>query len=130
MKRLLLILMLLLAACGGGESQVAEPADEAGVTDAEVAEAEPTEVAAAPTAEPTDVPTEVPTEAPTEEPVAEVEVEAVDDETNMSTESDDRVIDVSSAATTPQEAYVTRPGDHYKGAEDPDVLIIEYGDFQ
>ena len=33
-------------------------------------------------------------------------------------------------ATTPQEAYGIRTNDHMKGAEAPDVLIIEYGDFQ
>lgn len=33
-------------------------------------------------------------------------------------------------ATTLEEAYVVRPTDHYKGAADPDFLVVEYGDFQ
>lgn len=34
------------------------------------------------------------------------------------------------AGTTPEEASIVRPEDHTKGAADPLVTIIEYGDFQ
>lgn len=37
---------------------------------------------------------------------------------------------VFTPATTPEEAGIVRPQDWVKGASDPVVTIIEYGDFQ
>lgn len=98
-----------------------------------VEEAAPTEIAATSAPASTDVPaTDVPaatnvpaTEAPAQEADSEEPAEEAD------AMPDGKPIE---GATFPAEdvptAYVWRENDHYKGTTDPDVLIIEYGDFQ
>jgi hypothetical protein len=108
MRRLLLLLvplLLLMAACGGGT-------------------AAPTAPAVAPSIE-ADV--SVPTQsADTAEPTASQEQE---ENTEASTSI---AADKSSVVTSsdPLVAGVARPEDYTKGATDPIVTIVEYGDFQ
>jgi hypothetical protein len=67
--------------------------------------------------------TVAPQSPPANEPAVETEA-PVADESNQSSKSD--VV----TGETPQDAGIVREQDHTKGAADPLVTIIEYGDFQ
>ena len=129
MKHILLILLALtLVACGAAETERADsitaPTDP------------PAEVAQQPTEPPT--PTELPDVAPTADANSGVDVEESaeqpDDEAiaeaepNNETPSD--IVESTAAAQTPTDAIITRSNDHFKGAAEPDVVLVEYGDFQ
>jgi PBP1b-binding outer membrane lipoprotein LpoB len=65
------------------------------------------------------------TAVPEEAPAAEFEAETESEESSM-----ESAIIPGFPATTVQEASIVRERDWKKGAEDPLVSIIEYGDFQ
>ena len=67
--------------------------------------------------------TVAPQSPPADAPAAESEAQAAN-------ESSSRAVDDVVTGTTPQEAGVARDQDHIKGAADPLVTIVEYGDFQ
>jgi hypothetical protein len=71
---------------------------------------------------------------PVDEPADEPVVGNPDVPADSETESNSEVEPVSGAAITPAataaEAGVVRERDWTKGAEDPMITIIEYGDFQ
>lgn len=109
----------MLPACGAQEE--AEPAtavpepttesvDNAAVDEAE-SEEEPTAVV-----EESENSSPEPTEAPTEE--AEVDKEPTEAASN------------EVLASSPEDAAEIRASDWVKGSENPEVVIIEYGDFQ
>ena len=63
----------------------------------------------------------------------ENEAAAPQEDVQESPQSGDSIQDGKSSVvtgTTPQEASIVRAEDHFIGAEDPVVTIIEYGDFQ
>jgi hypothetical protein len=138
-KRFLLILFLLLAvACGPaavtedvgdvGETAVSSPTDT--TTDQEASTGTENAEQPADTAEETEPqPEEEPTTAP--EPTDEPEAtdEPVLEEETAATDSQSFASDFS-PSTTVTEAAEIRSQDWTKGAEDPRITIIEYGDFQ
>ena len=101
MKKILLLLLLLFAvACGGPEAPVTEATD-------------------------TDEPeTAVSTPTTAVEEAATAETIAIADTSSSSTHAD------YTPASTPAEAGIVRDFDQVKGAADPVVTIIEYGDYQ
>lgn len=100
MKKILLLLVLLLAVACGGP--------EAPVTEATDNEESETAVS---------TPTTATEEVATAETIANAD-------TSSSTRDD------FTPASTPAEAGEVRDFDHAKGATDPTVTIIEYGDYQ
>lgn len=119
-KVLLMILLLFLTACGGTETAAeptAEPAEEAGAVvvdeEAEADEAEP---------EPTAEVVEEPTAAPDPEPTAAVEEEPEED-------TGETAVDLAPEVSL-ADASLIRTEDWAKGAAEPLITIIEYGDFQ
>jgi outer membrane biosynthesis protein TonB len=126
MKKIaILLIMLSMVACGPAgsteETAVSPLATQAPEQTEETA-VEPTveeqEETAVSESEPADEP------EPTEEPVEEVE------ETEAPSVSANDLATAFAPATTVEEAAVVREQDWLRGAEDPDVIIIEYGDFQ
>ncbi len=108
MKKMLLVLgCVLLMACGSTQSEVTEESSSQVTLVVPTADSGGTDMG--------EEATEAPP-SPTEEPVAETPTATV--------------IEVEGAAESPAEAMVMRPGDHYKGAEEPIVELVEYGDFQ
>ena len=108
MKKILLLLVLLLAvACGGPEAPVTEATDN-----------EESETAVS-------TPTTATEEVATAETIATAETVAP---TNADTSSSSR--DDFTPASTPADAGIVRDFDQVKGATDPTVTIIEYGDYQ
>ena len=118
-----LALFGLLAACTSPPEQ---PAD----TEPDVAEVEPTEEVEVVEAEPTATEVVEPTDEPEEEVVEEVE--EADEAEVMEEEEPTMAVDgpQHTAALTVADASVERAYDHAKGASEPVVTIIEYGDFQ
>jgi cytoskeletal protein RodZ len=106
---LMLFLMMMLAACGAvAPTDTSAPGDVATTAPTAVATTQtPTEETSPPTAEP------APTDAP--------DVELPDSDT---------AVPPIVAATTVAQASAVRPQDWTLGAADPEVVIIEYGDFQ
>ena len=146
---LLLLAMMWLVSCGPQEAPapaVDEPDSAIDFVETEIEEADPTDVASAPTLAPeaTDIPaTDVP--EPTNEPATAIPepTEESADEMDEAEEMEGEEMEEEEmaeegkpieGATFPAEdvptAYVWRTTDHYKGATNPDVLIVEYGDFQ
>lgn len=145
---------MALVACGASEEPtISEPTDvplqqpssdaavEPTPTLAPTALPQPTATAIPPTDEPEPDPTAAPVEEAAEEAEAAGESEPAAATESDSAESSSAPIAAATAEPTAQpdivfpasnarEAYVLRDGDHYKGAAEPDVLIIEYGDFQ
>ena len=114
MKRygfLMAFLLLILAACGPAETETTE--SESGLTAVatEVVEEEGN-----------------PTPTVTDQPAAESEDETSDDAAPEPTVETD--VAVAFPATNFAEAALIRDTDYFKGAEEPLVEIIEYGDFQ
>jgi hypothetical protein len=111
-KAIWLILLAFLLACGPSTAET-QPTTVAAVEETAVA---PTEVI-------------VETEEPeVEEPEAEETLDA-NNETAQSAPPAANLGDFSPASTV-EEAAVVRQQDWLKGATDPIVVIIEYGDFQ
>lgn len=109
MKRIyLLIFILILAACGpiGGNEPVEESAKgpEPGVS----ATAKPEK----------------------DEPAAAASPDDSNSSTSSTIESTSEDAPTINVAQTPAEASHYRKGDHTKGADDPLITIVEYGDFQ
>ncbi len=100
MKRIFLLFLLLVAACS--PSGTAELAVES----TEEQESNP---------------------PPTANSQTSVESSDADD---SATKSDSQDVPVLQIAQTPAEAGQFRQGDHAKGADDPLITIVEYGDFQ
>ncbi len=80
------------------------------------------------TADPSAAPADDPAAASTAEQSEEAETEP--EETGETAVSSDSSNDEFKIATTPEEAGIIRDRDWVKGAADPTVTIIEYGDFQ
>lgn len=118
MKRLLFttaVLLLFLVGCG------APPGPEAAAVDTE--ESEPTAVEAPASTEEEDA----------SEAADSGETEEVDGDTNtqVATADINNLAALQTSATSIQEAAVIREGsDWVKGASDPLLAIVEYGDFQ
>ncbi len=102
--------LLLLAACGPAEIEPSE-----------------SEVDVAPAAAEAVVEEGIPTPAATKPVETESESESNDGDSEPTAAAD---IEVSFPATNFEEAALIRDTDYYKGAEEPVVEIIEYGDFQ
>ncbi|MFK7800728.1 MAG: hypothetical protein AB8G95_03760 [Anaerolineae bacterium] len=123
----------LLAACSSPPPNGSGDVDEA----SEAASVEVEQSVPEPTEPPAEVETEVPVaeEEEEEEEEAEDEGEPVADDTEMA-EADmaEEVAVVDGPthvpATNVQEALVEKPYDQVKGAEEPILTVIEYGDFQ
>ena len=117
MKKYLLgvLLLLLLTACGSGETTPTEQ-------NAEATAPNPT------TSEPTDVAEETIPEAATEEVTAEEAVTEAEEEVAEGQTAVDAI--THNPATSLPQAAELRDLDHTKGAEEPIIAIIEYGDFQ
>ena len=108
MKKILLLLLLLFAvACGGPEAPVTE------ATDSDEPEASATAV------EDTDAEDAVVEDTATEDASA-----------GAVSHPSSPTPDDFTPASTPAEAGEVRDFDHIKGATDPAVTIIEYGDYQ
>lgn len=127
MKRtlfLLLVSVLLLAACAPADPDAAASTpDASGAVDPTATAADPVDESAdTPTAAPTDLPTD-----PTVPPVAEDDAADVDAPSNENSDDSDGGF---VPATSFEDAALVRDVDWVKGAEDPVVVIIEYGDFQ
>ncbi|MCP5097269.1 MAG: hypothetical protein GY943_17115 [Chloroflexi bacterium] len=140
MKRLLFLLMMLfVVACGSAtettpvqtdasDDVVDTTADEAVVDTFETETEAPAEINIDEETAVVEAPEEIVAEE--EEVVEEVAAEeAVEEVETAVTSSHDGIANFV-AATTPAEAGEARSVDWVKGAEDPDVVIIEYGDFQ
>ena len=125
MKRLLifmLLAMVMLAACTPAEPDSAETEAEIALADGfETDLAEPTPTAPNPADEPEADSSEEAT------PVADAATEA-EEATEKESETNESV--AGFPATNFEEAAVLRERDWFKGAEEPVVEIIEYGDFQ
>lgn len=119
MKKILtlLFLLLLVAACGPSGT-----ADAPAQAEPETAETTNNMDFAAEAVEPTATAEAVATEVVAETPTAETET-AVDGNNGEN-------VAAVTVAETPAEAAEIRPQDWVKGAEDPLVAIVEYGDFQ
>lgn len=121
----------LLAACSSPPPNGSGDVDEA----SEAASVEVEQSVPEPTEPPAEVETEVPVAEEEEEEEAEDEGEPVADDTEMA-EADmaEEVAVVDGPthvpATNVQEALVEKPYDQVKGAEEPILTVIEYGDFQ
>jgi len=119
MKKFLFILFLLLAACGPAATEPATETKNVPPTVVDTAEestpSAPTAVEPTNTAASVSISTSVPD--PTEETVSQPEPEVADRPQYPT-------------AATMAEAAVVRDTDWVKGAADPLVTIIEYGDFQ
>ncbi|MCB0035338.1 MAG: hypothetical protein KDE51_15005 [Anaerolineales bacterium] len=117
MKRLLLataVLLLFLVGCG------APPAPEAAAVDTE--ESEPVAVEAPPTTD---------EEAPQTADSAETEEASGGMSTQVVTTNINNLAALETAAVTIQDAAVLRENyDWVKGASEPLLAIVEYGDFQ
>ena len=106
MKKILLLLVLLVAvACGGPEAPVTEPADTESETAVSTITAET------------------------------ITTESASDNTDTASSSADERPSAPAPAEftpagSPAEANEVRAFDHIKGATDPAVTIIEYGDYQ
>ncbi len=115
MKRygfLIVFLLLILAACGPAETEPTESESDGAPVATEVVEEEG-----------------ISTPTATNQPEAESEGETSDDdeEPEPTVEAD---VDVTFPATNFAQAALIRDTDYSKGAEEPVVEIIEYGDFQ
>ncbi len=114
MKRygfLIVFLLLILAACGPAETEPPESESDVAPVATEVVEEEV-------------IPTPTVTNQPEAEPKGET---SDDDEPEPTVEAD---VEVVFPATNFGEAALIRDTDYFKGAEEPVVEIIEYGDFQ
>ncbi len=113
MKRyrfLIAFLLLLLAACGAAEIEPTES----------VAELTPVATEAV-------VNEDVPTPTATDQVEPETESETTEE---VSEPTAVPALEVAFPATNFAEAALIRDSDYFKGAEEPVVEIIEYGDFQ
>lgn len=121
---LLICMLLLIAACAPAVPDSAETVAEAPAAVEATGEADAdAEVAAVEADAAAETVSETATETATEAPV--VDDTAADE--SMPAPSDDVA---AFPATTFEEAAIFRTFDHFKGAEEPIVEIIEYGDFQ
>ncbi len=129
MKHFLYVLLACaIVACGAETNDQATTANIA-VTDS--AETDSTTDEATDTPEPTPLPDVEPTaESPTTS--AETEPSAGPAEADSDADAiqlNDEVAD-EQPGTNPIETMVLRPSDQFKGASDPAVVLVEYGDFQ
>lgn len=124
----LFLFSLLLISCGPSDGEVAleqEPAATAVPAPAEEVVADT--AVPQPTDEPTAVPQPTATSQPTDDPTDEPEPVG-----ETAVEADNNVAQLADTfpATNFQEAAVIRDHDWLRGATEPAVTIIEYGDFQ
>lgn len=123
----LLFILLLLIGCGPSGGQPADIAQEPAASNV-IAEVAATAVPTA-TSAPTAPPEPTNTTQPTAEPETNDEPESTTETEEPGTPSNELAA-TTFPATTVEEAAVIRDNDWAKGATDPAVTIIEYGDFQ
>lgn len=133
LKRLTIILVflftaVLLVACQAPAEEPAEQVETTAVEDETAVEADETDDTATSTepetatADQAAVATDEPVEEPTEEPAQEPAETAETDDGEQTA--------VSPSATDPETASIVRSTDWVKGAANPSIVVIEYGDFQ
>ena len=122
----LLLGLLVLTACGAPQPSDDSEDISAILTESEEdPEVEESEAEEEPTAVAEEAPAVVEEEeAEPEEPAAEAQEES------ETVAEEPPAASVNFPATTAEEANIVREVDYFKGAEEPLVTIIEYGDFQ
>jgi hypothetical protein len=120
MRKLFCLFFIVLLAVGCGPAGEPAASNQVPVATAETADTPTAADTVAPTADP--LPAD--TAAPTAEIVPTDTTEAAEEEPAAETN------DNFAPAATAEEAAVVRERDWVRGAADPQVTIIEYGDFQ
>lgn len=126
----ILLLALMLVACGSDTEPtgVAQSVEERTEEAADTQLGEDAEATVAPTEDVAEVAEDSAESTPesSTDTVAADQAETDESADTVQEDATDAIIPITSA----QDATVTRAGDYYKGAEAPDVVLVEYGDFQ